>query len=199
MKKILIGSNNPGKVADYKKLLSEFKLEIVTPKDLDIEAPDEPAESYEENAIHKAKYYFEKSGIPSLVDDAGFEVDALNGEPGVKSRRWLGRESTDEELIQEIMNRMKGVPPEERKCRLSVVVALSTPFGIITSDAHIAGVVAENPTSKRIKGYPFRSVMVLPGYDKFYCDLTNEEKNILNHRKAALEKIKDMLLEISKE
>lgn len=197
MTKLLIGTTNQAKFDEYKKLLQEFDLDLVTLKDLDLDPPEEPADTFEGNAVHKAKYYYEQTGLPTLVDDGGFEIDALNGEPGVKSHRWLGRESTDEELIAETMKRMKDVPENGRKCRLNLVIALATAFGIVTSDAHIAGVVGKEPSSKRIKGFPFRSVMRLPGYNKYYCDLSEEEHDILNHRKAAIDKIKDIFRELT--
>src|SRR5258708_37700786 len=108
MNKILIGTGNQAKVSAYKKLLAGLNLEIVSSKDLNIIEPDENAKSMEEEAIKKAKYYYDKSGIPAIVDDGAFEIEALNGEPGLKSRRWIGREMTDEEIISEVFKRMQG-------------------------------------------------------------------------------------------
>lgn len=199
MNKLLIGTTNPAKFEDYKNLLKDYKFEFVNPKDLHIPEPEEVGKSFEEIAIKKAKYYYEKSGIPTIVDDGGFEVDALDGEPGVKSHRWLGRETKDEELVEEVLKRMKDVPEENRQCRLTVMIAVATPFGIFTTHSDIAGKVAEKPAKKIIKGYPYRSLMYLPNYGKYYCDITPEEYEILNHRKHALEKVHDVLLELSKE
>src|SRR4051812_12860463 len=108
MNKILIGTGNSAKLEVMKKLLKDFNLEVVSAKDLNIPAPEENENSFEKEAISKAKYYFEKSGIPSIVDDGGFEIEALNGEPGVRSKRWIGREMTDEEIIAEVFKRMQG-------------------------------------------------------------------------------------------
>src|SRR3989344_4692990 len=110
MNKILIGTTNPAKLETYKQLLAPFNLEVVSAKDLNIPAPEEKAQSFEEEAVNKAKYYFEKSGIPAIVDDGGFMIEALNGEPGIKSNRWLGREMTDKEIIDEVIKRIKDVP-----------------------------------------------------------------------------------------
>ncbi|OGE83281.1 MAG: hypothetical protein A3B10_01365 [Candidatus Doudnabacteria bacterium RIFCSPLOWO2_01_FULL_44_21] len=199
MKKLLIGTGNPAKIKEYKKLLKPFGFEIVSAKDLGIIEPDEIGRTFEQTAIDKAKYYYNKSGVPTVVDDGGFEIEALNGEPGVKSRRWLGREMTDEEIIEEIMKRMQDVPNEKRASKHTVVVALATPYGIFTSDANIDGIVAEKPHTKRIEGFPYRSILYLPNYKKYWIELSEEEDEILNHRRAALEKIKDIFIELSKE
>lgn len=197
MKKLLIGTTNKAKFEEYKKLLSDLPMELVNLTDLNIaEVPEETGKTFEENAIIKAKFYYDKSQIPTLVDEGGLEIEALGGEPGVKSRRWLGREMTDDELITEVMKRMEG--QNNRGCRLNVVLALATPFGIVTSDSSVVGVIAENVAEKKVDGYPYRSLMFFPNYDKYYCDLTDQEHEILNHRKHALDKIKDMFAEISK-
>ena len=154
MKKLLIGTTNKAKIDEYKQLLSEFDFKIVSFKDLGIPEPEETAKTFEGNALLKAKYYFEKSKIPTLVDDGGFEIDALNGEPGVKSHRWLGRRSSDEELITETIKRMSG--KSSRTCRLTLVLAVASNLGIITSHAEIEGVVADKPSGNRMKGFPFR-------------------------------------------
>src|SRR3989344_1102916 len=156
MKKLLIGTGNQAKINTYKNLLKGFNLEVVSAKDLNIPAPEENGKSFEEEAINKAKYYFEKSGIPTLVDDGGMEIEALNGEPGVRSKRWVGREMTDDEIIAEAMKRMKDVPPENRACQFTITLALATPFGIFTSHGEIAGKIADKPSAKLIPGYPYR-------------------------------------------
>ncbi|MEJ0021227.1 MAG: non-canonical purine NTP pyrophosphatase [Candidatus Doudnabacteria bacterium] len=189
-KKILIGTGNPAKVGTYKKLLKNLDLEIVSAKDLNIEAPEEKAKSFEEEAIKKAEFYFKRSGIPVIVDDGGFEIEVLNNEPGIKSRRWIGREMTDEEVISEVFKRMQG--QTNRNARHRIVVALATPFGIFTSESEVIGIVPEKPSEKRWPDYPYNSVMYLPNYQKYWGDLL-DENDIVNHRAYALEKIKDVI------
>lgn len=198
MNKLLIGTGNPAKVSTYKKLLKNFELEIVSAKELNIEAPPENAKSFEEEAVKKAKYYFERSGIPAIVDDGGFEIEELNGEPGIKSRRWIGREMTDEEIIAEVMKRMKELPVGKRNAKHTVFLALATQFGVFTAHSEITGIVPEKPSEKRIEHFPYRSVLYLPNYHKYWDELTDEEQEILNHRKFAIEKLHDILQELSK-
>jgi XTP/dITP diphosphohydrolase len=197
MTKLLIGTTNQAKFEDYKNLLKDFNFEFVSPKDLNIPEPEETGKNYEEVAVRKAKYYFQQSHLPTIVDDGGFEIDALDGEPGVKSHRWLGENILEDQLIEHVLSKLKNVQENSRQCRLAVVIALATNLGIYTSNSDISGVVASTPSDKRIPGYPYRSIMYLPNYGKYYCDISQEEHEILNHRKHALEKLRDVLLEIS--
>lgn len=185
-------------MSSYKELLKDFNLEIVSAKDLNIPIPEEKGNTFEEEAINKAKYYFEKSGIPTLVDDGGMEIEALGGEPGVRSHRWLGYEMKDEEIIAEVMKRMKGLPAEKRTCKFIITLALATPFGIFTSYGGIEGKIAEKPSEKVIPGYPYRSVTYLSNYGKYWCEIDEEDEAILDHRKHALEKLHDIFKELSK-
>src|ERR1044072_2503159 len=155
MKKLLIGTTNPAKLQTYKTLLKDFNFELVTSKDLNIPAPDEVGQNFEDVAVAKAKYYFQKSGLPALVDDGGMEIEALGGEPGVKSHRWIGRQMKDHEIVAEVMTRMKNVPKEERRCRFRVVLALATDVGVFTAEAEVVGVVSEEPSKQMMEGYPY--------------------------------------------
>jgi XTP/dITP diphosphohydrolase len=198
MKKLLIGTTNPGKFNEYKELLAGIPLQLLGLKDVNVAEPEETGKSFEANAILKAKYYFQKTGIPTLADDGGLEIEALHGEPGIYSNRWIGRKMTDDEMIDEVMKRMKDVPVGKRQCRMNVVVALASPFGVITSESAIVGVIADKPAEKRIPGYQYRTIIFLPNYNKYFVDLNEEELEILSHRKHAIEKIKDFFLELSK-
>jgi XTP/dITP diphosphohydrolase len=196
MNKILVGTGNPAKLADYKKFLKDFNLEIVSAASLNIPEPEENAANCEEESIKKAKYYFEKSGIPTIVDDGGFEIEALNGQPGNKAKRWIGRDMTDEEIIAEVFKRMQG--QANRKARHVVALAIATPFGIFTSHGYFEGVIPDKPSSKIEPRFPYRSILYLPNYHKYWGELSEEEDKILSHRNHAIEKLKDILIELSK-
>ncbi len=198
MNQLLIGTTNPAKFNEYKDLLDSYDLEVISLYDFKIDEPDETGRDFEENAILKAKYYFQKTGIPTLADDGGFEIHALNGEPGVKSRRWLGRKTSDEDLIKTVYKKIKKVPEDQRQCRIRTVVAIASPFGVVTSEGSVEGIIAEKPSDKRIKGFPFRSVMFFPNYGKYFTDLNKQEMEIMNHRKVAIEKVNDILKELSR-
>jgi XTP/dITP diphosphohydrolase len=197
--KLLIGSHNPAKIEEYKRYLSDFSFELLSLSDLKIklQAPED-ADSFEANAINKAKFYQKLSGLSTIAEDAGLMIDALNGAPGVKSRRWLGYEMTDEELIQMVIDKMKNVPEEKRTCHLVAVIALAMADGrVYTQWAQIDGIIAKTPTEKRQEGFPYRSILYLPEFKKFYMDLTDEEHEKINHRRLALIKLKPYLETLS--
>ena len=196
--KLLIASHNPAKVAEYKRYLSDLPLELISLSDLNIsgEAPED-GETFEGNAVEKAKFYYRLTGLPTITDDGGLMIDALNGAPGVKSRRWLGYKMTDEEMIQSVVEKMKDVPEDKKNCHLVGIAALAMPDGTVhTQWAQIDGVVAQIPTEKRLNGFPYRSFFYLPQLKKFYLELTDEEHEQINHRKFALLKLKPYLLKL---
>ena len=142
MKKLLIATSNPGKLNEIKKYLADLPLTLVSLKDMGItNQAEETGKTFEENAVLKAKYYSDLSGLPTIGDDGGFEIDALNGEPGVKSHRWIhgDRDDEDEELIAYTFKNMKGVPVGKRGAELRVVIAFAMPSGeVVTATAFTA-------------------------------------------------------------
>ena len=188
MKKLLIATSNAGKFLEYREIFKQLKilLELVSLKDLNIETRmEEDGKTFEENAVKKAKFYSQLVGLPTLADDGGLEIDYLNGEPGVKSRRWPGYEATDEEMIKIALDKLNGVPKEKRGARLKAVVALIFPEDqkIYTFVGFLRGQIAEKPTTQRIAGYPFRSIFVPSQSNKYLGEL-----NIIAHRKEAIKK-----------
>jgi XTP/dITP diphosphohydrolase len=160
--RLLIATTNGAKVREYRRLLGDMAIELVAP-----EAPPEVEETgttFEANALLKARAYAAWSGLPSLADDGGIEIDALGGEPGVRSARWLGRPASDDELIAHTLERLRGVPPAGRGAQMRVVCALAVPGqGETIGQGVIRGVIAEQPLPTRDAGFPFRSVFVPSG------------------------------------
>ena len=164
------------------------------------ETIEETGKTFEENAILKAKFYAQKSGLPTIADDGGAEIDALHGEPGVKTRRWIhkDRDSTDEELIAFTLEKLKSVPLQDRGMQLQAVIALAFPLGkYYTAAAKIRGVIAVKPSPQRHPGFPFRSLMYIPELGKFYNHdlMSPQENDQYNHRKQALEELKPAIIE----
>ncbi|MBI3576724.1 non-canonical purine NTP pyrophosphatase [Candidatus Gottesmanbacteria bacterium] len=199
MKKLLIATTNPGKLAEISMFLSDSPIRLIGLKEAGItDRVEETGKTFEENAILKATFYAKKSGLPAIADDGGFEIDALGGEPGVKSHRWIhgDREDTDEELISYTIERLRGIPLPDRGAQLRAVVALALPDGTThTSEDMIRGVIPLKPTSTRTPGFPFRSLLYLPQLGKFYNFdvLSTEENEAYNHRKKALEALKPII------
>jgi len=199
MKKLLIATTNPGKLAEIKEFLSDVPLTLVNLSDVGIvDAVEETGITFEENAVLKAKHYAKESDLPTLADDGGLEIDALSGEPGVKSHRWIhkDREDTDEELIQYTLDRMKDIVDANRGAQLRLVLALVLPSGeVFTSEEKVRGIIPRKASEYRRKGFPYRSLLFLPEINKYYNhdELTVAETETYNHRKKALEIIKPIL------
>lgn len=188
MKKLLLATTNEGKISEYKEIFKNFgiPLELVTLKDLNITQDiEEEGSTFEENAVIKAKFYYGLSSLPTLSDDAGLEIDYLNGEPGVHSRRWPGYRATDEELMNLAIEKMKGVQKEKRGAQLRAVVGLAFPKEekIYTFEGILRGYITEKPFQKTLAGYPFRSIFMPAGGGRYLSEL-----NIVAHRKQAIEK-----------
>jgi len=204
MNKLLIATTNSAKLDEIREFLADLPIECVGLNDIGIiQTVEESGRTFEENAIIKAKAYAKLSGIPTLADDGGLEIDALDGEPGVHSHRWIhkDREDEDEELIQYVIKRLKGVREGKRGAQLRLVLALVTSGGnVYTSEGVIRGVIAEKPSSYRKKGFPYRSLLYISELKKYYNhdELTKEENKAYNHRRKALEKLKPIIRKIVK-
>ena len=199
MKTLLVATTNPGKLGEIKEFLSDVPVTLIGLADVGItEAPEETGISFQENAILKAKFYAEASKLPTLADDGGLEIDALNGEPGVKSHRWAheDREDEDEELIKYALDRMKDVPDGKRGAQLRLVLALVLPTGeVFTAEEKVRGIIPHEASKARFQGFPYRSLLFLPEINKYYNhdELTVTEMETYNHRKKALEILKPIL------
>ncbi|TSC89283.1 MAG: dITP/XTP pyrophosphatase [Parcubacteria group bacterium Gr01-1014_3] len=191
MKELIIATHNPGKIIEYQALLgADFKL--YTLKDLKVQdEPEEDGKTFEENAIKKVEYYAPLFDKPVLAEDSGLEIDYLNGEPGVLSRRWLGRKCTDEELIDTALEKLKGVPFGRRGAQFRVVVAIkhtkdSKP---ILAEGITRGFILEKTVSKITPGFPFRSLFYVPKIGKALGEMTIAEESKIGHRHIAIEQL----------
>jgi XTP/dITP diphosphohydrolase len=196
--KLLVATHNPAKLSEIQKYLSDLGMELITLNDLGItEDVEEDGKTFEENAIKKAKYFAKRSGLPTVSDDGGVEIDYLNGEPGIHSRRWIGgKPSSDEDLINHALKLLIDVRGKKRAAQLRAVIALVLPSGEVrTSEGKIRGIIAEKPYYKRWKGFPYRSLFYIPGIKKFYNpeDMNENEDIKYNHRRHALKQLKNTI------
>ena len=198
IKWLVIGSNNKAKVDEWKKLLKGFP--VITLAELgDFPEPQEHGKTFEENAVLKARHYAKLAGEYVFSEDGGYEVDALGGAPGVRSRRSLpgGKDGSDEELINYVLEKLRGIPLKKRGVKLSFAAALSDPKGrIIYQDTgSFQGIVAGKPGPVLIEGYPFRSIHFIPELGKTYAELTEKEHKKFNHKKPVAQRLAKFLLE----
>ena len=193
---LLIATTNPAKLAEYRLLLHDYPFDLVSLSDLGItEHPAETGETFADNARLKARFYFERARrMPTLADDGGLEVDALDGAPGVKSHRWLGESDvSDRALAEAVVRRMEGVEEGRRTARLRAAVALTYLEGVSMrenlAEAAIEGVVARRVHQELRAGFPYRAVLWLPDRGCYIGELGPEEEARISQRRTALEKL----------
>lgn len=196
MNKLLVATKNPAKFERLKKILSGYKLEILSLNDVGInENMVESGSTFEENAALKARFYAHLVKLPVLADDSGLEIDALDGWPGVHSRRIFGpdtHEAKDDELIDETLRRMEGVPFEKRTCRFTAVMALLIPpEALHITQSSTEGYIISEARGISKPGFPMESIFYLPKLDKTAAELDQEGnlENYLTHRKNAIMKL----------
>lgn len=198
MHKLLIATRNEGKLQEIKDFLSNLPIKLVSLSNLNIsEDFEETGTTYKENSKSKALFFAKLSNLPTIADDGGLEIEALGGAPGVRSRRWLGHEATDEELIEHMKKVAQELPDNNRKAFFRTVITLSLPSGKIWSVAgEVEGIIAKEPYLKLLKGYPYRSFFYLPKLSKYYHEneLTQEEQKLYNHRYKAISKLKPLII-----
>lgn len=193
--KLIIGSTNSGKLQDWFSLIRGVKLEGIDPS---LPKPSEEGNTYGENSAIKARHYALLLGEFVLADDAGFEVDALGGLPGVKSRRILpgDKEGTDQQCIDYIMEKMLDVPVVQRVAHMVSVAAISSPAGqvIFSSRASVDGYVSDKPSAALPEGYPYTSILIIPRFNKFYSELSPQEYQLVGMRNKMAKQVNRFLI-----
>lgn len=195
--RVLVATFNKGKQEEYREMLERLAkddkadVKLFFPADFKLkDEVKETGKTFEENSLLKAKYFFKKVEIPTIADDGGLEIEALGGEPGVKSRRWLGYEGTDEELIKYALEKLKKYKSEKnRSACLKTCVTFFDGENTIQETDKIEGYIAKEANERRVKGYPFRALFVVIPLGKYYDKLSKEEHKNYNHREKALQRL----------
>jgi XTP/dITP diphosphohydrolase len=195
MKKIVVATNNQGKVVEIEAMLSKFSVAVSSLAAYEkIPEAVEDGKTFQENAILKAKHYALYTKEVCLADDSGLEVDALHGAPGVYSARYAGETATDEENNQKLLAELKGVPSEERTARFRCVLALVDGDKVLfTASGTIEGIMLEAPRGEG--GFGYDPLFFVPSLGKTLAEVTVVEKNSISHRGQALKNLGDMLAE----
>jgi XTP/dITP diphosphohydrolase len=193
MTKLLIATNNRGKVHEYQDLLKGISLELVTPEALGIKMEvEETGLSFTENARLKAAAFAKASGLLTLADDSGLEVDALGGEPGVRSHRYAGEGATDAELVSFLLNKLKDIPREKRTAHFGCVIAIAHPGGKVEfCEGRCDGLITLAPRGQ--EGFGYDPIFYFPQLDRTMAELPLETKNRISHRARAAQKAVEAL------
>jgi XTP/dITP diphosphohydrolase len=197
MPRLLLATTNKGKAAEYRDLLKGLDFEIVTLDQAGIsKEADESYNTFEENARHKAAFYAESGGLLTLADDSGLEVDALGGEPGVRSSRYAGDNATDADRVDFLLNKLKGVPQPKRTARFRCVIAVAHPGGAVdTVEGTCEGYITTEPRGSN--GFGYDPIFFLPEYGKTIAELAPEVKNRISHRGRAAALARGILTKIA--
>lgn len=174
--------------------LESLQVSIVSPESLHItEKPKETGATYAENAIQKARFYCERGGIPTLADDSGIVVDALQNELGIHTRRWgKGPDATDYEWIQFFLERMR--TEENRKARFLCTLAYIDAAGLLhTFEGSCDGMITLELEADYLPGLPISACFKPDGYDRVFSALSTNKKNQISHRGRALNLFKEFL------
>jgi XTP/dITP diphosphohydrolase len=193
MPKLLLATNNKGKLLEYRSLLSDLPLELVSPREVGIATEvSEVGKSMEENARLKATILAAESRLLALADDSGLEVDALGGEPGRLSARYAGEGASDRDRVNYLLARLEGVPWEERTARFRCVIAIATPEGEAEfCFGECRGFITLEPKGEQ--GFGYDPVFYLPELDKTMAELPLEAKNQISHRGKAAREARQLL------
>lgn len=180
--KLLIATHNRGKLVEYQELLDDPAFELVTLDDVGIaEDVEETGTTFEENARLKAVTYAQQSGLLALGDDSGLEVDALNGEPGVYSKRYAGEGKSDAERNEYLLSKLTNVPVPQRTARFRCVIVIADPQGDTwTAEGTCEGSIGFAP--RGTNGFGYDPIFVVQGDGRHLAELSSTEKNRISHR-----------------
>ncbi|MFC2039369.1 XTP/dITP diphosphatase [Chloroflexota bacterium] len=196
MSKLLLATRNPAKAHEYTLLLAGIPFEIVTLDEQGIETQvSETGQTLEENATLKAVAHASLTNLLALADDSGLEVDALGGEPGVLSARYAGAHASDDEMIEHLLTKLKGVPWERRSARFRCVIVIASPGGWVElCHGQCKGVIALSPKGEN--GFGYDPVFYLSERGKTMAELSLEDKNQISHRGLAAKQARQTLLRL---
>lgn len=197
MPKLLLATTNRGKIREICHLLQGVPFEVVTPKNLGINVSvNEDKPSYQENAQLKAEAYSNASGLITMADDSGLEVDALNGEPGIRSARYAGENSSDQNRIEYLLARLREIPQGKRAARFVCIIAIAVPGEktlLCRGECH--GIISFQPRGEN--GFGYDPIFYFPELDRTMAELTLGQKSQVSHRGKAVKEARRLLQKLA--
>ncbi len=192
--KIIFATGNENKLREIREITADMDIEIVSMKDAGVYTDvEETGKTFEENAYLKASAIARKSGLPTLADDSGLEIDYLGKEPGIYSSRYMGEDTPYPVKNAELLRRMESVPDEKRTARFVCAICYVRPDGSSeTVRATMEGIVAHKIAGEN--GFGYDPIFYLPERGCTSAELSREEKNAISHRGKALRMMRDILM-----
>ncbi|MBQ7774613.1 MAG: XTP/dITP diphosphatase [Lachnospiraceae bacterium] len=193
MDKIIFATGNKGKIKEIQMILADLGVEVITMKEAGIEIDIvEDGKTYEENALIKARAVAAHADCIVMADDSGLEIDYLNNEPGIYSARYMGEDTSYTIKNANLIERLNGVPDEQRTARFVCAIAAVMPDGKeLTTRGIIEGQIGYE--EKGSNGFGYDPIFYVPRFGKTTAELSEEEKNQVSHRGNALMKMKEEL------
>ncbi len=185
---LVLATRNEGKIAEFKALLSDFDMEIMSLNDFGpIPNVEEDGQTFEDNAVKKARFMARILGFPALSDDSGLMVKALDGMPGVYSARYAGEHATDEENNRKLLKALEGAT--DRTARFMCVIAIAVPSGpALIYEGTCEGVILDK--MKGYQGFGYDPLFYYEPLKKTFAECSTEEKNLVSHRGKAMAELK---------
>lgn len=194
MKKIVLASNNPGKVREINQLLANLDIEVVAQSDFNVPEIEETGLTFVENAILKARNAAQHTGLPALADDSGIEVDALKGAPGIYSARFAGVGASDADNLEKLLRDLKAIPNATQQARFQCLMVFmkheNDPTPLICQGTW-EGEIVDTPQGDN--GFGYDPIFYVPSENCTSAQLPADKKNALSHRGKALQCLIDKL------
>jgi XTP/dITP diphosphohydrolase len=190
MQKIVLATNNLGKVKEFQKLLNNFHCEIIPQSFFNIPEAEETGLTFIENALIKARHAAQLTGLPALADDSGLVIDALNGAPGIYSARYAGEKNNFAHNINKVLIELQNIPEEQRSAHFCCVLAYlkypSDPLPIIAQGAWEGRILS---APRGMQGFGYDPIFFVPTHNCSAAELSSNEKNKISHRAQALQQL----------
>lgn len=190
---IILATNNKSKVKEISEMMSgsDITFESLADAGINVEV-EETGTTFEENALLKAREICKLSGKPTISDDSGLEIDALDGAPGIYSSRYMGEDTSYDIKNNALIEKLENVADPDRTARFRCCMALVLPDGReFVTEGTMEGIIAREP--KGINGFGYDPILFIPEYNRTSAELSSEEKNNISHRGEALRKMIEVI------
>ncbi len=199
MDALVFATQNPGKVKEMRRILADLNIVIKSADEAGFtQEIEETGETFEENALLKARIVVHKLNIWTVADDTGLCVEALEGKPGVHSSRWAGNNTSDREKVDFLLKKMISLPYDNRNAYFETVVALVSPKCKVTIfKGRIYGTIPFAPQGTNRLRLPYDTIFIPDGYSKTFAEMTDDKKNSISHRGKAFSELKKYLQKLN--